>query len=617
MSFLAGFTYSKQEETLLTREKMAAGLVPPWGKCELVSPDDAPFTILRKREGSTLLKEGNILLLLEGFLTGETKEKDLLSLYRRSGWEQLLSHLEGSFLLLLWDEEKRTFFLAKDPLGTKSLYYFSRGKEFAFAGNLSALKSHPSFPEEWDLQSIWDYLTFGYIPGEATHFKGVKKLLPGTFLQITLPRNETDAPLLCRKRYWKADLSKKTDLPYEELLSHCREKLSSSTRILLEKAQNLTGKSPVLFLSGGLDSAIVSALSLENTSSPLKGYSISFEDPLYDEGALAGESATFLNERYKGRFIHKILRVKGEELLPRLEKMISFGGLPYGDSSLLPTSYLCAKAAEEGESFALNGDGADELYGGYERYIAMELYGKLQFFPAFLLKNAALALSLFSRKDGSDRGKLARMIRFLKGASLPSQKEQYFMLISHGKEELKKSIATSLFEEVAASFNDFDRESLLTSQALCRGEGPMALDLAHYLAFDTLPKAEFAADSAGLISTTPFLAGESLSFALSLPFSCKIKGFHRKKLLCDAFKDQIVPGLSQRKKRGFGVPVGSFFRSSWKECIRTHLEEGELTGSGLFRKEALLKIFQEHEKGKDHSYILFYLLALSLALGKK
>lgn len=609
MSLIAGFRNAGENSLL------PCAFTLPHAFMEGEQIQAGSFTFLLKKGEKNLFKSGRKILILEGFLTGEIREKDLLSRYEKDGWEKMLPLLEGSFSLVLWDGEKETLFLARDPLGTKSLYYFSRGEDFAFAGALPLLKYHRSFPEEYDLQNLWDYLSFGFIPGTGTQYKGVKKVAPGSFLQVTFAKNG-QAPLLCRKRYWKGDLFRKTDLNYKETCDLCREKLSSATSTLMEKARNITGKEPLLFLSGGLDSAIISSLALENTRDTLKGYSISFTDPLYDEGPLAAESADFLNMRYNGRFSHKIVKVRGEDLLPDLEKLLTFTGLPYADSSLLPTSLLASCAANEGERFALNGDGADELFGGYERYIAMELYRKLEIFPLFLRKNLSSLFSSLPGSRGGDRGKLPRLVRFLEGAALAAPIERYFRLMSHADEELKKSCAGELFAEMDTSFTSFDPEFLLEERGE-KGEGAMKHDLAFYLASDTLPKAEFAADSASIISTSPFLAKGVMEFAFSLPFSSKIKGFQRKKILCDTFREKIVPGLPKRKKRGFGVPVGAFFRSSWKEYLKGHLLEGCLVKDGLFRKEALEKLLLEHENGEDHSYFLFYLLTLALVLQKK
>ncbi|MBP5181854.1 MAG: hypothetical protein J6331_02380 [Lentisphaeria bacterium] len=367
-----------------------------------------------------------------------------------------------------------------------------------------------------------------------------------------------------------------------------------------------------------MDSSVVGGVASLVAGGDLKVFTVGFQEAAYDEREQAAVNCANMKNFAKSNLTHLIRLVPQESTFPLLERLASSYGEPYADASLLPTSFLCAFAREEGCSFALCGDCADEFFGGYERYLAMRyLAAADKVLPSFCKKALVASGRVLLSGTGGERKLAARGRRFLEGMA-KSGKERYFSMITHMTEADKLSVAGPLFRDagVSPTLENFDPSGLLDrGTAIDPRERPNEFDLTHYLPDDCLMKAERAARSASLDLRAPFLHDKILDFALRLPYSFKEKGGYRKRILGETFADLLPKGLVHRKKRGFGVPLAAFFRGGWKEDTARTLLEGTLMKKGYFDPSGVKKLLDEHvQRGKDHSYLIFSLLMAELSL---
>ena len=526
----------------------------------------------------------------EGITTPLSDREVLFALYKKEG-ESFISRLDGMFSLALWDEEKKTLLLARDPMGKKPLYYFFNGEALIFASTLAALKYHPGFPGTLDMEALADYFSLLYVPQPFTVYRDVYALPAAHVLKVDTAKGE-------RKLYpyWQLDFSKKLTGSRDELAEELRRLVTESVKKRLDTAAE-TG----VFLSGGIDSNIVSLLAAKLMAPRCcRAYTVGFAESRYDERALARLGAEAINRQSSGNLLHR----EREVVLPDfslLEELIAQCGQPYADTSILPTAMLSSFAREE-ISVALSGDGADELFGGYERYIAMALGEKLEKIPLALWKLALKGCALFP--DRGERHFSGRLKRFLRISCVP-QEERYFAIIDRCPESLQDSLFTPEFRRAL-------RET--TVRRFNRAAGPFTArggevfsetDIRTYLAGDTLPKADMGSMSCALEVRSPFLDREVAEFAAALPWEMKLNGKERKSILKYAFRDLLIPEIYHAPKKGFGVPVAALLRGKWHGAAEELLFEGALQQGEFLQKETLRRLWREHNSGKaDHSYIL-------------
>ena len=512
----------------------------------------------------------------------------LLKLLIREGAD-CLPRLNGFFAFAFFDAAEKTLLIARDYHGVKPLYYFHlpSGK-FAFASRFETLTLCAGCPDKISLSALADYLAFQYIPAPATICEGVKKLLPGTAIEFQL---ETGA---IREIDWEAQVQiKPENLSYEDACEHVRHLLSKSVM------RRLIADVPLgVFLSGGLDSAVVTALAAQHSTSPLECFSIGFDDPRYDESADCRATAAHLAKTAPHGLHHYIKTVQPQDfdLLPKLAAEF---GEPYADASMLPSFFLAAFARER-VTAVLSGDGADELFGGYERYRAMKILQNLRAFtPGFLWNAAAACLP-----DSGERSKAGRLKRFLRLGAVSGTGARYDALMTHFAADRISMIAPDLRPYLKNSRTLPDATNIMASL--------MEDDLHRYMPGDVLTKVDVCSMASSLEVRNPFLDPEVSIFARSLPVEFKIQGDRRKRILGDAFAKELPPGLATRRKRGFGVPVAAWFRTVWYDRMRSALLDELPKHWNMFDRTAVERLTDEHRNGgKDHSYLLFSLLMLS------
>ena len=515
----------------------------------------------------------------------------LLHLLMREGSDGI-RRLNGFFAFAFYDASEHTLLLARDLHGVKPLYWFhTNSGTLGFASRFDTLRLCPGCPGEISEDALVEYLAFQYIPAPATILRGVKKLRPGTAAAFDLEAGTV------RELDWGAKLVEETqspgNIPYHDACEAVRERLLDAVK------RRLIADVPLgVFLSGGMDSAIVTALAAQASDAPLECFSIGFDDPRYDESADCKIAAEHLAKLAPHGLHHHIKTVQPQDF-GLLAKLAGEFGEPYADASMLPT-YLLAAFAREHVTVALSGDGADELFGGYERYRAMDLIRRLRAFtPTGLWSLAAKAVP-----DAGERTARGRMKRFLRLGAIRDEGGRYDSLMSHFAAETIAGIAPDLSHFLSGGRILPDADGLMASL--------MADDMARYLPGDVLTKVDVCSMASSLEVRNPFLDPGVSLFARGLPTAYKIQGKRRKRILGDAFASELPPGWAERRKRGFGVPVANWFRTVWRDQLKTALMEDLPKRWEMFDRDGVERLLKEHQEGsRDHSYLLFSLLMLS------
>ena len=558
------------------------------GGCQPMRSEDGRFTLVFNGEIFNFRELRSELERQGGAFRTKSDTEVLLKLLIREGADSL-PRLNGFFAFAFYDTVEKTLLLARDHHGVKPLFYFHLPTgEFGFASRFDTLTLCPGCPDEISPEALADYLAFQYIPAPATIRRGVKKLMPGTAVEFRL--NDGAVREICRGGRLE---SKPETISYEDACVKVRDLLSKAVE------RRLIADVPLgVFLSGGLDSAIVTALAAQHSGAPLECFSIGFDDPRYDESADFKTASAHLAKIAPHGLRHHVRTVRPEDfdLLP---KLASEFGEPYADASMLP-SYFLAKYAREHVTVALSGDGADELFGGYERYRAMAMLRKLRSFTPGALWTAAAACL----PDHGERSRAGRLKRFLRLGAVTGESMRYDALMTH--------FAAESVGEIAPELRPHLNRVRTLPEAGCLMASLMEDDLRRYLPGDVLTKVDVCSMAASLEVRNPFLDPEVSNFARSLPVDFKIRGGRRKRILGDAFAAELPPGWGERRKRGFGVPVAAWLRTVWRDGLRSALLEELPKRWEMFDRAAVERLIREHQDGgKDRSYLLFSLLMLS------
>jgi asparagine synthase (glutamine-hydrolysing) len=504
--------------------------------------------------------------------TGDTPV--LPHLYEESG-PRFVERLHGMFALALWDAPRERLVLARDRLGKKPLLYARLPDgTFAFASELKALLRLPGLPRELDLEAVDAYLALQYVPGHGTALRGVRKLPPGHVLVVEGESERLD-------RYWEpAPAAPSTS--DEEWLERVRATAGAAVR------KRLVADVPLgALLSGGIDSSIVVAQMAQASAEPVRTFTVGFSDERYDERTYARAVA----QRYGT--VHEELELV-EDVAATLPRLAAAYDEPLGDEAAFPT-FLIAEQARRHVTVALAGDGGDEAFAGYERYIA---HGLAERVPSAAARTGAAAMRLFPSARREPRSTLFRAARFLDVAGKP-RRERYGALMEVFPLELRRELW-------------LDPRHAAPVHLEPNGQGIAALqllDLGTYLPGDLLLKADIASMAHSLELRSPFLDHEVVALGLALPDRLKTRGREGKVALRRAFAHDLPPDIATRGKTGFGVPLGRWFRDDLRELARDILA----TDRGWFRPDTVGRLLDEHESGQvDHGHRLWCLLMLEL-----
>jgi asparagine synthase (glutamine-hydrolysing) len=502
-------------------------------------------------------------------------------LYEEYGLE-FAARLRGMFAVAIWDARERRLVLARDRFGIKPLYYREEAEELRFASELRALPRG-----EVDPEALEAYLAFNFVPAPYSIFRGTFKLPPGHLLVW----KEGKARLDRFARPQPVDTDDLRKEPAETLAEELRARMRDSVRA------HLVSDVPVgVFLSGGVDSSLLAALAAEESTEPLRTFTIGFEERSFDETAGARKVA----ERYGTNHRELVLRPEPELLLRALAEVFDE---PFADSSALPT-YLVSQLAAEDVKVCLSGEGGDELFGGYYTYSADLLAARLGPIARLARPFAELLPSSNARVSFDYKAK-----RFTRSAHLPPLERH------HGWKEI---FTLELRTELRSRRSDFDPVDLLRERyAETERAEPLArlqdVDLGTALVDDLLVKTDRSSMAHSLEARVPFLDTAVTGLALALPRRLKVSGFKKKILLRRAAEPLLPREVVHGKKRGFSIPAAAWLRGELEPFAREVLAPEVLRRQGFFAPEVVAGLFDRHVARKeDLSRQLWGLLAFTL-----
>ena len=523
-----------------------------------------------------------------------TDTETIIHLYEEKGVE-CVHDLRGMFAFAIWDENKKRLFCARDRAGKKPFVYAHTEDGLIFASELKALLKDPALKRNLNHTAIHNYLTYQYVPSPMSIFTSVKKLPPAHIL--IYERGD-----LKIKRYW--------NLSYQDKLQLSSvEEYGEQFRDLFEEAVKIRLRSDVplgAFLSGGVDSSLVVAVMSRLMDQPVKTFSIGFEEEAYDEVAFA----RLIAEKYKTDHHEFIVKPDAVSILPQI---VWHYNEPFADSSAIPTFYV-SKMTRDFVTVALNGDGGDESFAGYERYVADKLADYYRRVPPFMREGIIRRIVDKLPHSTNRRNFFRRLKRFVKGISEPPER-RYVRWICFFDNEMKGDLYTPSFKDLNREYDSVD----LTVKWYERADAEQFLDrtlfvdVMSYLPEDLLVKVDIASMAHSLEARSPFLDHKVMEFAASLPPNLKLRGMETKFLLKHTLSDIVPQEILQRKKMGFGVPLDVWFRNDLKEMAYDVLLDQKSIERGYFRKEYVSKMLDEHvSKQYDHSYRIWALLFLEL-----
>lgn len=499
--------------------------------------------------------------------------------------EKCLRKLDGMFALAIWDQREQTLFLARDRMGQKPLYFAAKDGAVAFASELSSLATLSWVDRSINSAALADYLHWGYIGHSQSIYTGAEKVRPATWKKIT--RHSST-----QEHYFNPNIP--GSLPTGAIDGKDPVR---TTRTLLDAVvrRQMISDVPIgCFLSGGIDSSIIAFSMQQASQEPIHTFSIGFDDAEYDESPYAAAVAKHLGTT------HHTFHVRPDAAAD-LPKLAAIFAEPFADSSALPTHYL-SRETRQHVKVALSGDGGDELFAGYDRYRAMRLSERFQNFPQRFTLPVANML-----RTGSPKSRRVRLARFLAGLRLPAP-QRYASYMRLFDDPLLSSLYPTLtapHTNLAAEFEklSFNRDPVQTA---------LALDRITYLPDDLLTKLDRASMLHALEVRSPFMDPALVTFAAGLSTS-QLLSAGSKTLLRKAFAPDLSAEVFRRKKMGFAVPIGQWFRSSLKDMLHDRLFDPHSFAQTHFNMKVVHQLFDEHQSQSiDHSQRLYALLMLEL-----
>lgn len=507
--------------------------------------------------------------------------------------------LRGMFAFAIWDNPRKRLLLARDRAGKKPLFYRLNGGQLTFASELKSLLLVPGAPRRLNHCAMDSYLCYQYVPYPDCILRDYRKLPPA---HVAVFENGE----LRLHRYWRPPFDEEPSSRHQfsspqEWGQELRRTLAEAVRLRLRSDVPLGA-----FLSGGIDSTIIAGLMQTQSTRPVHTFSIGFPIKEFDERAYAREAAKHLGTDHH----ELVVEPNALEILP---KLLWHYDEPFADSSAIPTMYL-SQMTRQHVTVALSGDGGDELFAGYTRYLAVKLAARIDRLPGFLKR--LITANMWQRlpTSANHRSLLRRGKRFL--AALGERPEKrYLRWVGIFEESQRRALYRP---EFAAELGDFDAgDFLLQAYAECPNRDfitrTTCADLLTYLACDILTKVDIASMAYSLECRSPFLDQEVMELAAHMPIELKLRGNQGKQILLDTFADLLPPSIQRRGKMGFGVPLPNWFRNELKTFLHDVLFDSRTLDRGFFDPAAVRRLFDEHVQAKtDHAHRLWALLCLEL-----
>lgn len=518
------------------------------------------------------------------FMTSSDTEV-IIHAYEEFG-EKCLERFRGMFAIAVWDSGKNRLFLARDRLGKKPLYYYFNGRRLIFASEIKSILKSGFVAAEVNRQFLDEFLTLGYVSAPHTLFRNIKKLPPASFLIL----ENSDISI---RGYWALN----EFLPGKTRIEECQEKLAA---ILKESVKyRLISDVPLgAFLSGGIDSSIIVGLMSKMSSRPIKTFSVGYKgQENLSELGYAKKVADFFSTE------HREIIVEPVDFYSAIPRMVWHLDEPIADQACIPL-WLLSKDSKQFATVLLSGEGSDELFAGYPVYSLMKAIERYRGIPN-LLKNLIdpLIPAIFGERRGN---------KYLEWTRLPLEK-RYLGDMADMSAWARSRLYTGEMSEMAAKSPVADRiikyyHQVTDFDILSKMQ---YLDIKTWLADDLLLKADKMTMAASIELRCPFLDHRFVEFSRTIPSEYKLKGHTTKYILKKAFEKFLPKDIAHRKKRGFPVPLTSWFRGDLHAMLADVLLDSKCVGRGYFNPEFIRKIIgRQKEKKEDYSKLLWSLLVL-------
>ncbi|MFH1309609.1 MAG: asparagine synthase (glutamine-hydrolyzing) [Candidatus Omnitrophota bacterium] len=519
------------------------------------------------------------------------------------GLEKTLQKMNGVFAFVVWDNREEKYFFARDKIGAKNIYYGVQNGTLFFATSLTSLRMNSLFSAEIDKNVLSLFFRYCYIPVPYSIYKDIKKLEQGFYMSCDRDFN------FKKHCYWNAlDV---TVNGKKNLCKHFEVDAVLKTENILKKAvsKRMENKEKTgVFLSGGIDSSLIAALAQKQSELPVRTFSMGLSEKKYDETVGAEQVAKHLGAE------HATFFVTPDNVLQVIPKMPDIYDEPFSDSSQIPTFMLLSFVGQHVKT-GLTGDGGDEVFGGYNRYLwADNIWNKIEKIPYFAKAGAAGLIKMISpnvwdkvadkfsgimpgifnyRLFGDKLHKLAGVL------TSRSQNEMYLSLASHWKNPEKIVLGAKEPETLP-------RSSELVEKIPDFVERMMFMDLMTYLPDDGVVKVVKAAESAGVNARSPILDPEVVEFSKTLPMTMKIKNGKNKWILREILYKYVPFAMVDRPKMGFGVPIDAWLRGPLKKYAENLLDEKQMKKDGILNVALVQRLWREHLRcAKNNAYDLW------------
>jgi asparagine synthase (glutamine-hydrolysing) len=514
----------------------------------------------------------------------------ILHAYEAYG-DACVDHLRGQFAFALWDAPRKRLFAARDRMGQKPFYYARIGRRFLFASELKSLVADPALDSDIDVAALDAYLRYGYVPDPLCILRGVRKLSPAHRLVATAQGDRVD-------RYWAANFADPLAISEQGALDRLDELLWRATR------EQMIADVPLgVFLSGGVDSSLITAYMAREARGPIKTFCIGFEEKTHDERTYARQVA----QRFGAEHHEFVVR---PDAVSAAAEIVKYCDEPFADESALPVYYL-SRMAREHVTVALNGDGGDESFAGYRRYQGVVQFDRFRRLPRWL-RNFAFATASVMAATPLARVRTIRRLRDWRFAADLTDADIYERCMAWTWANQGSLYGPRVRDEGASMNGQAMVADLMAESGSSDTINRMLYaDQKSYLPGDLLVKVDRMTMAHGLEARSPRLDHELVDFAARVPAAVKFPGGRTKHLLKRLLRRWFPASFVQRRKMGFGVPLAAWFRGELKGFVRERIGQSTLCESGWLRREPLESLFEQFQIGRfNHAGCLWSFLVL-------